>query len=1118
MGLHIQLLGTFVVTRDGIPLTDKAWRSRQTRTILKILLVKPGAVVTSDQLLDYLWPNEREATARRRLHVRISDLRRLLPQPSPILTVDGGYRFDPETDYVLDVIEFEQLVENGRSHQEKGNLSEAITAYENACERYKGDFLAEDLYESWTAIPRERFSQLHLDSLIELAECYALQGRYRRAINLSQQVLSLDAVREAVYVRLMLYHYYAGERTQALDTFAHCQQILMDELAVEPLPSTRRIMAQIRAGTLWSNTDTPHYPPPIYQGRLFEVPYSLGNPPLVGREREYAWLVSQWQQEHTRIIFMEGAGGIGKSHLLRTFMGYAQTTGTTVLYTLLAHEERQLYAPIIDGLHPLLTDDLVKKLSVTDRFVLSSLFPALKKKDDPTFSNLPPDLAQLRLFEAVETLVTLALPEDGIWVLDDAHRASGTSLALLSRLTSQILIVFAYRGEETAVSHPLRHLTPATGEATTLILPPLPETAVATLLTQLAHNQMPDLAHHIRTQSQGNPLFIIALLQHMFENSLLYVDDNGRWQHPGDRQLTLPPTIRKTIEVRLQRLNRPQRQIFDRATVLGGEFNFELLRAISPEPEDHLLDVLDYLIDANLLTEPRTQGRKEFAITHDYYGEVAYETLPAVRRRQLHQQSGEAIVQLYQADLSPYFPMLAFHFGKAQNLPYERQYAQLAGEQAAAQFANEAAIAYLSRALALTPQNEVVAQFQLLLAREKVADLMGDRAAQQQDLQAMETLTPYLLPEQQAELSLRQATYAWAVSDFPNTITLAQETIQRAQSCQATAVAAAAYLLWGKVDMDQTSARRTLTKAQRLAQQAGMRGMEGNIVRCLGNACFWQGNYVQCRVYFNEALAINREVGDRRGELSVLNNLGYLAHLQGDLITAVAHYENALKIARKIGDSLGEGVLTTNLGNLNLSLGHFDQAQLYCEQALTIRKTVNDQEGVGVVLQHLADLNRQQGNYDKAERLCQQSMDLLQDINQRVYGDTVDVLGLIQLDQRAYPEAQQSFADALDIMVTTQSPDVCREYAHLGQLHYLQGHYEQARYYSQQALDKSGGNRQVRATALTTLGHIFDAFGQYIKAEQAYQQALTLRQQMSQHHLTNELVTAILRCNPKANE
>ncbi len=1119
MTLQIQLLGNFTLFRDGEPIDDKAWRSRQARTILKILLVQPGAVVTADRLIDYLWPDEDEPVARRRLHVRISDLRRALPHPSPILTVDGGYRFDIDGDCWLDVAAFEQWVENGRFHQEKNELTKAIAAYKKASELYKGEFLAEDLYESWAAAPRERLRELHLNTLTELAECYALQGRYRRAITLGQRVLALDPVREAMYVRLMLYHYYAGERTQSLDVYERCRQLLAAELDVEPLPETSGMMRQIRDGALWRDDDAPRYPPPIYQGRLFETPYSLGNPPLVGRKREYAWLVKQWQEPQTRLIFLEGEAGIGKTHLLQAFANYAAAQNSIMLRSRLAQEEQRPYALIIAALQPLLTAAIAAQLTTADRRVLAALWPDLAAQEEVTPPDLEPKQARLRLWEAVETAVALALPNGGVWMVDDAHRARAASLELLARLTSRLTILLAYRGGEADGGHPLRRIAPAVGKTATLTLTPLPQTAVSDLLVRLAQSELPSLANRIVAQSEGNPLFVIALLQHMFEEGALYVDDNGRWRQTGDqkgdRAISLPPTIRQTVEARLRRLNRTQRQIFDMAAVLGGEFDFDLLRSVSRESETGLLDLLDGLLDADLLIEPRVHGRKEFAIAHDYYAEVACDTLPTVRRRHLHRRAGDAIETLYADALAPHYTELERHFHQAQQPERERHYARLAGEQAAAQFANEEAVAHLSRALELTPIEEAAGRFDLLLAREKVLDLMGDREAQRQDLAAMAALAAELSVIRQAELSLRQATFAWAQSDFPQTIAIAQKAARLAQQCgaahrsDATKIEAAAYLLWGKIESDQAAAQVTLRKARRLAQEAHLRGMEGTIVRCLGNSCYWQGNYAASKRYFADALAIHQEVGDRRGEVSALNNLGYLAHLQGELTTAVADYENALTAAQKIGDRLGEGVLSSNVAALHLSLGNFDMARHYGETGLTIRREVQDVEGVGCTLRLLGEVARQEGRRDEAKSLCQQSADLLQACNPREYGNTLDTLGLLQLDLGDYEAAEAYFMQALELIRAAESPDVCRELAHLGRLYYLRGDYEQAGEYGRQALDQSGDDLQTRALALTILGHVAAMVGETAVAVQSYEQALALRQKMGQTHLAKELELAL---------
>jgi DNA-binding SARP family transcriptional activator len=353
--LRAHLLGPFRAYLGERLLEGGAWRSQQVRTILKILLVRRGRVVTADQLIEQLWPDEDPETARRHLHVRVSQLRRILDPDrcSPVvLTVGDGYTLDPSSCQV-DAAEFEALAEQARGAMEDGRWAPAIEAYEAAHALYRGDLLEEDLYQDWVYGERERLRERHLMVLTELAECYAQQGRYRRAIACCHQVLAADRCREAAYARLMLYHYYAGEQAQALRSYERCRHVLAAELGVEPLPATADLAEKIRAGTLWSHEGAPRYPPPAYEGRLFEVPYSLGHAPLVGRQREYAWLIERWRAMGGGALLLEGEAGVGKTRLADEFLGYATRTGATALRLRAASGRDLPYASITHALRRL---------------------------------------------------------------------------------------------------------------------------------------------------------------------------------------------------------------------------------------------------------------------------------------------------------------------------------------------------------------------------------------------------------------------------------------------------------------------------------------------------------------------------------------------------------------------------------------------------------------------------------------------------------------------------------------------------------------------------------------------------------------------------------------------
>jgi len=123
--LRIYLLGRFEVIRDGMPLSGGGWRSRQNRTILKLLVARQGEMATIDQIIELLWPQENPEAARRYLHVRLSQLRRTLdPHETEayISTVEEGYVFNPRADCWVDSWEFEARAEAGRHLQESGNL------------------------------------------------------------------------------------------------------------------------------------------------------------------------------------------------------------------------------------------------------------------------------------------------------------------------------------------------------------------------------------------------------------------------------------------------------------------------------------------------------------------------------------------------------------------------------------------------------------------------------------------------------------------------------------------------------------------------------------------------------------------------------------------------------------------------------------------------------------------------------------------------------------------------------------------------------------------------------------------------------------------------------------
>jgi len=105
--------------------------------------------------------------------------------------------------------------------------------------------LEEDIYEDWCAEERERLSELYLNMLEKLAQCYARKKYFSKALSACRSALACEPCREYFHRALMIYLSLAGQRELAIAHYRICQQVLLQELGVEPMKETQQTYRQI---------------------------------------------------------------------------------------------------------------------------------------------------------------------------------------------------------------------------------------------------------------------------------------------------------------------------------------------------------------------------------------------------------------------------------------------------------------------------------------------------------------------------------------------------------------------------------------------------------------------------------------------------------------------------------------------------------------------------------------------------------------------------------------------------------------------------------------------------------------------------------------------------------
>jgi DNA-binding SARP family transcriptional activator len=199
--------------------------------------------------MDLFWPDAAPEAARNNLNVAVHGLRQALKAASErqvVLFQDSAYRLNPELTIWIDVEVFERHVATGRQLEANGQLAAATAEYEVATGLYQGDFLADDPYEEWPVLTRERLRVAYLDTLDRLAQLYFSQGQYAACAALCQRTLSYDNCREDAHCRLMRCYSRQGQQHLALRQYQACVEALHDELDVEPAQTTVDLYERIR--------------------------------------------------------------------------------------------------------------------------------------------------------------------------------------------------------------------------------------------------------------------------------------------------------------------------------------------------------------------------------------------------------------------------------------------------------------------------------------------------------------------------------------------------------------------------------------------------------------------------------------------------------------------------------------------------------------------------------------------------------------------------------------------------------------------------------------------------------------------------------------------------------
>ena len=312
-------------------------------------------------------------------------------------------------------------------------------------------------------------------------------------------------------------------------------------------------------------------------------------------------------------------------------------------------------------------------------------------------------------FTAVRNaLISICFKAPTILFLDDIQWADSASLALLHYLSrtiisQRLLILAAYRSEDAiednnGQAHQLLQtlrLVRRENLVNEIKLSGLTLTEIRLLAeNMIGCNIESSLAKILECKSQGNPLFIVESLRMLSEKQSTAIDKD-RWCLSTD-ELGVPMKIKDIILSRVTKLKPAERKLLDVASVVGSNFDPEMLAEVVGQDRLYVLDMLDSISKTTSLV--KSEG-SYYKFDHAKSRDALYEEIPLALRKIYHSKIADKIETQFRNKTKTQANDLAYHYSKAQNKDQSIKYSLIAGAEALAFVLGTEAIEHFSNVL-----------------------------------------------------------------------------------------------------------------------------------------------------------------------------------------------------------------------------------------------------------------------------------------------------------------------------------------------------------------------------------------------------------------------------------
>lgn len=675
-----------------------------------------------------------------------------------------------------------------------------------------------------------------------------------------------------------------------------------------------------------------------------------------------------------KLVLIEGEAGVGKTLLAKAFENKCLERGFTVMKgRCIYYENTDPYIPFIEALGEYLggtDDEIEQERSGSISHMPMSLMGASIYDEEEEFAEISiSDRRELMFDRVTKAVIKLSKKAPVMLFIDDMQwidDASAQLLHHLARHTSEdrVLLLGAYRPEDIKGGHdlyPLEKILNRMADEKLINRIRLNRftfmTASKLIKKKLNSEDLPQpFLMMMYKATEGNPYFITEILDSMVDEGV--IDPYSyRWDPEKDlSDIFIPSSIKDVTMRRIDSLSKSEKKVLMYASVLGTEFNFELLEEAIDMDVIELLDIVDDLQSHGLIIEKEGEEDHEiYRFGHIQTRTSIYDNMGRSRKRVLHKQIGDAMEEFYQDNIEEHYYTLARHYFEGKEYGKAYLYSMAAGDRSMKSLATESAIEHYGRALeCLTSASDIE---DVSAKEENILKIIGDLSYDTSDWdRAINTLKRLIdMADERGDLKLEECAtrrlghiyregqdHKKAQECFEDALKLAEELGENEGIADANR--GLGYIHWreGKFKEAIEHYELAIDKAKTIENKRILALIYiemGNVYSTIGEKDIAIQYYKRCIPTLNRYKSY-RELA------RAYNNIGDGYMKMAEYDKAIDCFKKCAENANKIRNKAYLGWSYFNRAEAQAYKGETDEALNYARQAEKIMKNINDQLGL----------------------------------------------------------------------------------------------------------------------------------------------------------------------------